>query len=143
MTVDKYKVQRNSILLLQLSRFASTCFSQFLRARTLCWEKVVQICGQRIRICDLFETLCMNHSLLSSGSCILSHLLLLKDQIISEWLQRLFNHSVLEQIQIKGSYPDQRLSQHESLYPIGLKSARIVFPHIGSHYIDFSKTDFY
>ena len=28
-------------------------------------------------------------------------------------------------------------------YPIGLKSARIEIPHIGSHYIDFSKTDFY
>ena len=40
-------------------------------------------------------------------------------------------------------YPDQRLPQHESLYPIGLKSARIEIPHIGSHYIDFSKTDFY
>ena len=44
---------------------------------------------------------------------------------------------------MKGSYPDQRLPQHESLYPIGLKSARIEIPHIGSHYIDFSKTDFY
>ena len=26
---------------------------------------------------------------------------------------------------------------------IGLISARIEIPHIGSHYIDFSKTDFY
>ena len=52
-------------------------------------------------------------------------------------------HSVLEQIWIKGSYLDQRLLQHESLYPICLKSARIEIPHIGSHYIDFSKTDFY
>ena len=52
-------------------------------------------------------------------------------------------HSVLEQIQTKSSYPDQRLSQHKSLYPIGLKSARIEIPHIGSHYIDFSKTDVY
>ena len=33
--------------------------------------------------------------------------------------------------------------QHESLYPIGLKSARIEIPHIGTHYIDFSKTGFY
>ena len=52
-------------------------------------------------------------------------------------------HSVLEQIWIKGSYIDQRLLQHESLYPIGLKSARIKVPYIGSNYIDFSKTDFY
>ena len=52
-------------------------------------------------------------------------------------------HSVLEQIYIKGSYPDQRLSQHERLYPIGLKSARIEISHIESHYINFSKTDFY
>ena len=28
-------------------------------------------------------------------------------------------HSVLELIQIKGPYLDQRLPQHESLYPIG------------------------
>ena len=48
-------------------------------------------------------------------------------------------HSVLEQIYIKGSYPDQRLSQHERLYPIGLKSARIEISHIESHYINFSK----
>ena len=53
------------------------------------------------------------------------------------------NHSVLEQIWIKSPYPDQRLPRHESLYPIGLKSARIEIPHIGTHYIDFSKTDFY
>ena len=46
-------------------------------------------------------------------------------------------HSVLEQIWIKDSYLDQRLLQHESLYPIGLKSARIKIPHIGSHYIFF------
>ena len=52
-------------------------------------------------------------------------------------------HSVLEQIYIKGSYLDQRLSQHERLYPIGLKSARIEISHIESHYINFSKTDFY
>ena len=52
-------------------------------------------------------------------------------------------HSVLEQIYIKGSYLDQILSQHESLYPIGLKSARIEILHGGSHYIDFSKTDFF
>ena len=49
-------------------------------------------------------------------------------------------HSVLEQIWIKGSYLDQRLPQHESLYPIGLKLARIEIPHIGSHYIDFTNT---
>ena len=36
-----------------------------------------------------------------------------------------------------------RLPQHESLYPIGLKSVRIEIPNGGSHYIDFSKTDFY
>ena len=52
-------------------------------------------------------------------------------------------YSVLEQIWIEGSYLDQRLPQHESLYHIGLKSARIEIPYIGSHYIDFSKTDFY
>ena len=28
-------------------------------------------------------------------------------------------------------------------HPIDLKSERIEIPHIGSHYIDFSKTDFY
>ena len=47
------------------------------------------------------------------------------------------NQSVLEQIKIKGPYLDQRLPHHESLYPIGLKSARIEIK------IDFSKTDFY
>ena len=52
-------------------------------------------------------------------------------------------HSVLEQIQIKDPYLDQRLPQDESLYPIGLKSARIEIPHGGFHYKDFSKTDFY
>ena len=51
-------------------------------------------------------------------------------------------HSVLEQIWIKDPYLllDQRLPQHESLHPIGLKSSRIEIPHIGFHYIDFSKT---
>ena len=34
------------------------------------------------------------------------------------------SHSVLEYIQIKGSYPDQMLPQHESLYPIGLISEK-------------------
>jgi hypothetical protein len=43
----------------------------------------------------------------------------------------------------KGLYLDQRLPQHESLYPIGLKSAKIEIPHIGFNYIDFSKTDSY
>ena len=52
-------------------------------------------------------------------------------------------YSVLEQLLIKGSNLYQRLQQHESKYPIGLKSARIEIPHIGSHYIDFSKIDFY
>ena len=56
---------------------------------------------------------------------------------------QIVEHSVLEQIWIKRSYLDQRLPEHESLYPIGLKSARIEIPQIGSHYIDFSKTDFY
>ena len=56
---------------------------------------------------------------------------------------RFLDHSVLEQIWIQGSYLDQRLSQHKSLYPIGLKSARIEILHGGSHYIDLSKTDFY
>ena len=37
-------------------------------------------------------------------------------------------HSVLEQIQIKDPYLDQRLPLHESLYPIGLISARIENP---------------
>ena len=36
-----------------------------------------------------------------------------------------------------------RLLQHESLCPIGLKSARIEIPHTGSHTLDFSKTDYY
>ena len=53
----------NSILLLQLSRFAvrkvfqrvSNLFSQFLRAELLCWEKFVQVRGRRLRICDIFE----------------------------------------------------------------------------------------
>ena len=53
------------------------------------------------------------------------------------------HHSVLEQIWIKRSYPDQRLWQHGSLYPISLESARIEIPHIGFYYIDFPKTDFY
>ena len=52
------------------------------------------------------------------------------------------DHTVLEYIQIKGSYLDQRLPQYESLFPIGLNSARINIPYGGSH-IDFSKTDFY
>ena len=39
-------------------------------------------------------------------------------------------------------YLDQRLPQHENLYPIGLKSTRIEIPNGGSHLIDFSKTDF-
>ena len=38
----------------------------------------------------------------------------------------------------KSLQPDQQLSQHERLYPIGLKSARIEMPSI-----DFSKTFFY
>jgi hypothetical protein len=42
----------------------------------------------------------------------------------------------------KGPYLDQRLPQHESLKPIGLKSARIEIPHIGFHYIHIKKTDF-
>ena len=46
-------------------------------------------------------------------------------------------HSVLEEVETKGSYPEQRLPQYESLYPIRLKSARIEIPHIGSHAIDF------
>ena len=41
-------------------------------------------------------------------------------------------HSVLEQIQIKCSYPDQILPPHESLNPIGLISARIKIPHGGN-----------
>ena len=45
-------------------------------------------------------------------------------------------HSVLEQIWIKGSSLDQRLPQHESLYPIGLKLARIEILHSG---FDFFK----
>ena len=52
-------------------------------------------------------------------------------------------YSVLEQLLIKGSNLYQRLQQHESKYPIGLKSARIEIPSLGPHYIDFSKTDFY
>ena len=52
-------------------------------------------------------------------------------------------HSVLEQIYTKDPYPDQRLPQHESQYPIGLKSASIEITHIVSKYIDLSKTDFY
>ena len=52
-------------------------------------------------------------------------------------------HSVLEHIQIKCSYLDQRLSDYEKLNPIGLKSVRIEIPQGGSHFIDFSKTNFY
>ena len=59
------------------------------------------------------------------------------------YLERLDSHSVLEKIQVKNSYLDQRLSLHESLYPIGLKSATIEIPHGGSHYLDFSKPDYY
>ena len=40
------------------------------------------------------------------------------------------SHSVLEQIYTKFSYPEQRLPQHESLYPIGLISAQIKILHI-------------
>ena len=40
------------------------------------------------------------------------------------------SHSVLEQIWVKGSYLDQRLLQHESLYQIGLKSAKIEIHYI-------------
>ena len=43
-------------------------------------------------------------------------------------------HSVLEEIQIKGPYLDQRLPQHESLYPIGLISARIKILHTGNFF---------
>ena len=39
--------------------------------------------------------------------------------------------------------PRPETKDYYSLYPVGLKSARIEIPHIGSHYIDFSKTDFY
>ena len=45
-------------------------------------------------------------------------------------------HSVLEQIWTKSPYPDQRLPQHESLHPIGLKSARIEIPHIAVRILD-------
>ena len=48
-------------------------------------------------------------------------------------------HSVLEQIWIKGSSLDQRLPQHESLYPIGLKLARIEILHSGFEF--FSKCE--
>ena len=44
------------------------------------------------------------------------------------------SHSVLEYIWIKGSYPDQILPQHESLYPIDLISARIKILHIGNFF---------
>ena len=52
-------------------------------------------------------------------------------------------HSVLEQICIKGTYLYQRVPPHESLYPIGLLSARIEILHIaqwlatvlGRHYL--------
>ena len=58
-------------------------------------------------------------------------------------MEEILSWCILEQIWIKGPYLDQKLPQHESLYPIGLKSARIEIPHIVSHYIDFLKTDFY
>ena len=59
-------------------------------------------------------------------------------------LARKTDHSVLSwQIWVKGSYLDQKVPQHESLYPKGLKPARIETPNIGFHYKDFSKTDFY
>ena len=58
------KLNGNSILLLYLSRLAwrevfssvSYRFSQFLTARTLCREKVVEVWGRRLRICKLFST---------------------------------------------------------------------------------------
>ena len=59
------------------------------------------------------------------------------------YFKNICTHSVLGQIWIKDSYLHQRLPQHEILYPIGLKSARIDIPHVETHYIDFSKTDFY
>ena len=39
--------------------------------------------------------------------------------------------------------PRPKTHSMKAYTPIGLKSARIEIPHIGSHYIDFSKTDFY
>ena len=44
-------------------------------------------------------------------------------------------HSVLEQICIKGTYLYQRVPPHESLYPIGLLSARIEILHIGTFFL--------
>ena len=41
------------------------------------------------------------------------------------------------------SLPRPKTPQHESLYHLGLKLAKIEIPHGESHYIDFSKTDFY
>ena len=51
------------------------------------------------------------------------------DKIGANWF--VWSHSVLL---IKGSYPDQTLPQHESLYPIGLISARIKIPHGGNFF---------
>ena len=44
------------------------------------------------------------------------------------------DYSVLEQIKIKGPYLDQRLPLYESLYPIGLISARIEILHGGNFF---------
>ena len=40
----------------------------------------------------------------------------------------------------KSPYPDQTIPQHESLYPIGLESARIKIPHRGKRF--FKKDEF-
>ena len=63
----------------------------------------------------------------------------LQTLVMSEWLRR--SHS--EILKTKSPYPDQRLPQHESLHHIALKAGSIEITYIGSHYIDFSKTDFY
>ena len=42
----------------------------------------------------------------------------------------------------KGFYLDQILPQHESLYPIGLKSARIEIPHGGTFFTEWNEFEY-
>ena len=44
---------------------------------------------------------------------------------------------------VKTFLPRPKTIPARKLVPHSLKSARIEIPHIGSHYIDFSKTEFY
>ncbi len=54
-----------------------------------------------------------------------------------------WSHSVLEQIWMGGRCLGQRLPRGGGLCPMGLESAWIEVPHIGSHYIKFQKLFFF